>query len=73
MKKENKKMNDELLRKRVKMLKATESIQNYYELAELLEMSKSAFYNWLNKEFNLGYEKKVFLNEIIDTLIIPKD
>ena len=60
-------MNDDVLRQRVKMLKATESIQNYYEIAELLEMSKSAFYNWLNKEFNLGYEKKVFLNDIIDT------
>lgn len=66
-------MNDNVLRQRVKMLKATESIQNYYEIAELLEMSKSAFYNWLNKEFNLGYEKKVFLNDIIDTLLIPKE
>lgn len=66
-------MNDDVLRQRVKMLKATESIQNYYEIAELLEMSKSAFYNWLNKEFNLGYEKKVFLNDIIDTLLIPKE
>ena len=65
-------MNDDVLRQRVKMLKATESIQNYYEVAELLEMSKSAFYNWLHKEYNLGYEKKVFLNEIIDTLLIPK-
>ena len=66
-------MNDDVLRQRVKMLKATDSIQNYYEIAELLEMSKSAFYNWLNKEFNLGYEKKVFLNDIIDTLLIPKE
>lgn len=66
-------MNDEVLRKRVKMLKATDSIQNYYEVAELLEMSKSAFYNWLHKEYNLGYEKKVFLNEIINTLLIPKE
>ena len=66
-------MNDDVLRQRVKMLKATESIQNYYEIAELLEMSKSAFYNWLNKEFNLGYEKKVFLNDIIDTLLKPKE
>lgn len=63
-------MNDDVLRQRVKMLKATESIQNYYEVAELLEMSKSAFYNWLNREFNLGYEKKLFLKDIIDTLMI---
>lgn len=64
------KMNDEGLRVRVKMLKATGSIQNYYEIAELLEMSKAAFYNWLSKKYNLGYEKKVFLSEIIETLTI---
>ena len=65
-------MNDDELRQKVKMLKATESIQNYYEVAELLEMSKQAFYNWLNKGYNLGYEKKVFLKDIIDTLMINK-
>lgn len=63
-------MNDEILRKKVKLLKATDSINNYYEVAELLEMSKASFYNWLNKRYNLGYEKKVFLNDIIDTLMI---
>lgn len=61
-------MNDNILRQRVKMLKATNSINNYYEIAELLEMSKASFYNWLNEHYNLGYEKKVFLNDIIDTL-----
>lgn len=63
-------MNDNILRQRVKMLKATNSINNYYEIAELLEMSKASFYNWLNEHYNLGYEKKVFLNDIIDTLQI---
>lgn len=52
------------------MLKATNSINNYYEIAELLEMSKASFYNWLNEHYNLGYEKKVFLKDIIDTLQI---
>lgn len=61
-------MNDNILRKKVKMLKATDCIHNYYEIAELLEMSKASFYNWLNEKYNLGYERKVFLNEIIDTL-----
>lgn len=65
-------MNDDVLRKKVKLLKATESIQNYYEIAELLEMNKSAFYNWLKGYFNLGYEKKMFLKEIIDTLQIAE-
>ena len=63
-------MNVDLLRQKVKLLKATDSIQNYYEVAELLEMSKSAFYNWLKGQFNLGYEKKVFLKDIIETLQI---
>ena len=63
-------MNDNILRQRVKMLKATNSINNYYEIAELLEMSKAGFYNWLNEHYNLGYEKKVFLKDIIDTLQI---
>ncbi len=63
-------MNDNILRYKVKILKATNSIDNYYEIAELLEMSKASFYNWLNEHYNLGYEKKVFLNDIIDTLQI---
>ena len=63
-------MNDNILRQRVKMLKASNSINNYYEIAELLEMSKASFYNWLNEHYNLGYEKKVFLKDIIDTLQI---
>ena len=66
-------MNDNELRKKVKMLKATDCIKSYYEIAELLEMSNSAFYNWLHAQFNLSYEKKVFLKEIIDTLYIPRD
>lgn len=61
-------MKDEILRVKVKMLKATNSIQNYYEIAELLEMNKASFYNWLCGKYNLGYEKKVFLIDIIDTL-----
>ena len=58
-------MSDNILRKKVKMLKATDSIRNYYEIAELLEMSKASFYNWLNEKYNLGYERKAFLKEII--------
>ena len=42
-------MSDEQLRKQVKLLKATEAISNYYEIAEILEMTSTAFYNWLNK------------------------
>ena len=54
-------MNDETLRKKVKLLKATEAISNYYEIAEILDMTDRAFYNWLNKQYNLGSGKKRLL------------
>lgn len=65
-------MNDNVLRQKVRILKATNCIKNYYEIAKLLEMNKTAFYNWLCNSYNLGYEKKVFLNEIINTLQKPE-
>ena len=43
------KMTDKELRKRVKILKATDGIKCYREIAELMEMSNSSFYNWLNE------------------------
>ena len=37
-------MNDEALRKKVRLLKATQAIDNYYEIADLLEITeKNAF------------------------------
>lgn len=65
-------MNDELLRKKVRLLKATEAITNYYELAELLDMTEKSFYNWLSGYYSLGYQKKQILKEIIEDLFIPQ-
>ena len=42
-------MTDNELRKSVKILKATDGIKSYREIAELMEMSYSSFYNWLNQ------------------------
>ena len=53
------------------MLKATEAIENYYELAELLGMTEKSFYNWLGGYYNLGYEKKQLLNTIANDLYLP--
>lgn len=54
-------MNNKELRQKVKMLKATDTITNYYELAEILEVSKSSIYSWLNNQFDFGYEKMQLL------------
>lgn len=64
-------MNDKELRKKVKMLKATDSIHSYLEVAEMLEISNSGFYCWLNGYYNLGAKKKERLKEIIKDLYIP--
>lgn len=63
-------MNDTVLRKQVKILKATESIDNYYEIAELLEISNKSFYNWLGGYYNLSDRKKKILIEIINDLSV---
>lgn len=61
-------MTDELLRERLRILKAKGYIKSYIEVAELLEIPKSGLYNWLNGQYNFGYDKKQRLIEIIDTL-----
>lgn len=63
-------MSDKELRLKVKLLKATSSIENYYEVAELLEMTEKSFYNWLGGYYNLGYKKKELLKAIIHDLYI---
>lgn len=57
----------ENLRKQVKMLKALQNI-SYTEIAELLEISRSAMYNWLKEQYNLSQTKADRLKEIIETL-----
>lgn len=58
-------MNDEALRKRVKLYKAMGFIKNYYELAELLGITEKSLYNWLGGYFALGYKNKQTLNKIL--------
>lgn len=66
------KMSDEVLRKKVRLLKATGAIENYYEVAELLEMTEKGFYNWLSGYYKMGLQKKAALKAIIDELYIPE-
>lgn len=65
-------MSDEALRKKVRLLKATEAIDNYYEIAELLEMTEKSFYNWLSGYYRMGQQKKAALKAIADELYIPE-
>lgn len=68
---QRKNMYDEELRKKVKLLKATDGIKSYYELAELLGMANGSFYNWLRGSYDLGTDKRTQLKQIIEDLYIP--
>lgn len=57
----------ENLRKEVKIIKALQNI-TYTEIAEDLEISRSAFYNWLSGQYNLSNEKENRLIEIINLI-----
>lgn len=57
----------EKLRNEVKILKALQGV-NYSEVAELLEISRSAMYNWLHNQYDLSAEKTNRLKEIIETI-----
>ena len=55
------------LRKEVKLLKALQNV-SYKELSGYLEITQNAFYNWLNGSYELSYEKKKRLSDIISDL-----
>ena len=56
-----------MIRKRAKMLKATQNV-SYKELADYLEISQSSMYNWLHCQFDLSEERAERLEEIISNL-----
>lgn len=58
-------MSDKELIQRVRILKAMKYIQNYYEIAEQLEITGKAFYNWMGGYYNLGYKNKQKLDKIL--------
>lgn len=60
-------MNNEELRKQVKLLKAFQNI-TYSELAGYLEIKQSSFYSWLKGQYNFGEERQKQLYEIITNL-----
>lgn len=60
-------MNDEMLRKDIKLLKALQNI-TYREIAEYLEVKECSFYAWIQGKYNFSTERKRRLYEIIATL-----
>ena len=49
------------------MLKALQDI-SYKEIAEYLEISKSAMYNWLRNQYDLSEKREIRLKEILSNL-----
>ena len=60
-------MDNEELRKQVKLLKAFQNI-SYQRIAEYLEIKRSSFYSWLKGQYDLGNAKQRKLSEIITSL-----
>ena len=58
----------EKLREQVKLCKVYNPEWSYKQLAEVIEMTPHAFYNWLNGYYNLSAEKEKRLKEIIDLI-----
>lgn len=67
--KEMKKM-QEKLREQVKIIKAINGdIFTYKDIAEMLGITINGFYNWLNKQYNLSYDKQKILEEFINNIL----
>lgn len=64
---------DDILIKKVKLLKAIGQIDSYKELSEMLDIRPKSFYNWLRKEYKFSEEKISILSSIVDDLWIPID
>lgn len=62
-------MKQEELRKKVRILKATQDI-SYKELAEMIELRDSSMYNWLRNQYDLSYEKAKLLADIVALLTV---
>lgn len=60
-------MEQDNLRKRVRILKALQSV-SYKEVSEYLEIHTNSFYNWIKGYYNLSEEKANRLNEILDLI-----
>lgn len=58
------------LRKLIRLAKAIDSDITYKELANIIEITPGAFYNYLNGYYEISYSKKKLLKEYLEDIII---
>lgn len=57
------------LREQVKLCKVYNADWNYKQIAEVIEITPHAFYNWLNGYYELSSRKELELKELISDLM----
>lgn len=65
----NSMIDQDILRKEVKLAKACNDWLYYKDLADTLELHEHSFYNWLNQEYKLSEAKARKLEDIVIDLI----
>lgn len=58
-------MKQDYLRKEVKLAKALNDDIFYKDFAESIDIAEHSFYNWLNGEYELSYQKERYLHDIV--------
>lgn len=61
--------NQHELRKSVRIAKALNTDWSYRQMAEVIQITPNAFYNWLNGYYDLSFEKEQELDELVYDLI----
>lgn len=49
----------------IRILKAKGMINNYYEVAKVINISEKSLYNWMSGRFTIKYSKKILLYNYI--------
>lgn len=62
-------MEQDILRRQVKIAKATNDDIYYKDFASYLNMTEHAFYNWLNGYYNLSRANVLKLRDVVIDLI----
>lgn len=59
----------DFLREQVKLAKVYNKDWSYKQMAEVIDITDHAFYNWLNGYYELSKSKEVDLHSLIDDLM----